>query len=79
MRVGTYNEYIMIYDKPRSRSFIYFVQRHSGSTFSNFFSFKNTKAFEAKWHMEPPWDVWMTFYNKYAGSHDQDGFQAHIL
>ena len=34
-----------------------FFQGHSDSTFSNFFSSKNTWLFELKFHMEPPWDV----------------------
>ena len=33
-----------------------FVQGHLDSTFSNFFSSKNTRPFEARFHMEPPWD-----------------------
>ena len=36
-----------------------FVQGHSDSTFSNFF-FSETASYrprEAKFHMEPPWDV----------------------
>ena len=36
-----------------------FVHDHSDSTFSNFFSSKNTRLFEAKFHMEPSWDVGM--------------------
>ena len=34
-----------------------FVQGHSDSTFSNFFCSENTRLIEAKFHMEPPWDV----------------------
>ena len=33
-----------------------FIQGHSGSTFSNFFSLETPKQIEAKFHMEPPWD-----------------------
>ena len=40
-----------------------FVQGHSGSTLLNFFSSKSTRPFEAKFHMEPPWDVGMKFYS----------------
>ena len=33
-----------------------FMQGHSGSTFSNFFSLETLKQIEAKFHVEPPWD-----------------------
>ena len=33
-----------------------FVQGHSDSTFSNFFSSKNTRPIEAIFHVEPSWD-----------------------
>ena len=33
-----------------------FVQGHSDSTFSNFFSSETHRPIEAKFHMEPPWD-----------------------
>ena len=51
------NEYMTIYDYPRSRSFIAFVQGHSDSRFSNFLSSETTRPIEAKVHMELPWDV----------------------
>ena len=35
------------------------IQGHSDSTFSNFFSIENASLLEAKFHMEPPWDVGM--------------------
>ena len=44
-----------------------FVQSHSESTFSNFFSTKNTKLFEAKLCMEPSWDVGMKIYSNVLG------------
>ena len=34
-----------------------FVQDHSDSTFSNFFSSETARPIEAKFHMESPWDV----------------------
>ena len=34
-----------------------FDQDYSDSTFSNFFSSTNARPFEAKFHLEPPWDV----------------------
>ena len=33
-----------------------FVEDHSVSTFSNFFSLETTRPIEAKFHVEPPWD-----------------------
>ena len=33
-----------------------FIQGHSGSTFSNFFSIETLKQIEAKFRVEPPWD-----------------------
>ena len=33
-----------------------FVQGHSDSTFSNFFSSKNSRPIEAVFHVEPSWD-----------------------
>ena len=33
-----------------------FVQGHSDSIFSNFFSLETARPIEAKFHMEPPWD-----------------------
>ena len=36
-----------------------FVQGHSDSKFSNFFSLEIAKPIEAKFHMEPPWDGMM--------------------
>ena len=38
-----------------------FVQGHSDSTFSNFFSLKTAVPIEAKFHVKPPWDgEWKT-------------------
>ena len=37
-------------------------QGHSDSTFSNFFSSKNTRPIEAKFHIKPPWTIgWVTW------------------
>ena len=33
-----------------------FVEGHSESTFSNFFSLETAKPIEAKFYVEPPWD-----------------------
>ena len=59
MKVGTYsqiNEYMRIYDNPRSWSFIDYGR------------------FEAKLHMESPWDIAMKICSTVLGR----GFQAHI-
>ena len=37
-----------------------FVEGHSDSTFSNFFSLETPMPIEAKFHVEPPWDGGMT-------------------
>ena len=34
-------------------------QGHSDSTFANFFSLETAGPIEAKFHVEPPWDVGM--------------------
>ena len=34
-----------------------FAEGHSDSTFSNFFCSETARLIEAKFHMEPPWDV----------------------
>ena len=40
---------------------------HSDSTFSNFFSSKNTRLLDAEFHMEPPWDVGMKLCSNVLG------------
>ena len=50
-RCSQINEYVKLYEYQRSRSFI--VQGHSDSTFSNFFSSKNTRPIEAIFHVQP--------------------------
>ena len=50
----------MIYDNPRSRSFIDLCPRSLRfNIFKLLFLKKNANPFEAKFHMEPPWDVRM--------------------
>ena len=44
-----------------------FVQGHSNSTLSNFFSSKNTRPFEANFHVAPPWDVGMKICSNVPG------------
>ena len=79
VQVGTYsqiNEYMMIYDSPRSRSFIEPLSKVTQiQNFQTSFPQKNTSPLEARFCMEPPWDENLF---KYSGSHDQDVFQAHI-
>ena len=64
------NEYMMIYDNPSS-----FKVTPRFNIFKLLFP-QNTRPYEAKFHMEPPWDVGMKICSN--GSHDQDGFQAHL-
>ena len=35
------------------------VESHSDSTFPKFFSLETARPFEAKFHVEPPWDKGM--------------------
>ena len=51
-----------------------FFQGHSDSTFSNFFCSETARPIEAKFHMEPPWDVRNENLFKCSRSHDH----AHI-
>ena len=44
-----------------------FVQGNLHSTFLNVFSSKNTKPFEAIFHMELPWDVGVKFCSNVPG------------
>ena len=57
----------MIYDNQCQGHSLTFVQGLSDSTFSNFFSSKNTRLFEAKFHMEPPWDVGLKMCSNILG------------
>ena len=63
-----------IYDYPTSMTFIDTEIQHFETSFPQ----KTLRPFEAKFSMEPPWDVGMNIFVKCSGSHDQDGFQAHI-
>ena len=57
-----------IYDNPRSRSFTDFCPRLlKFNIFKLLFLKKNTKPFEAKFHMEPPWDVGMKMFSSVPG------------
>ena len=51
-----------------------FIKGHSVSTFSKFFCLETTGPIEAKFHMEPPWDVWNENLFKCSRPHDH----AHI-
>ena len=64
----------MIYNNRRSRSFTDTQIQHLQTSFS-----QNTLwPFEAKFPMDPPWDVGMKICSNVQGHNDQDGFQAHI-
>ena len=81
VEVGTcrqINEYMTIYDNPRSRSFIDICLRSHRFNIFKLLFLKKHQAIEAKFHMETPWDVGNDFFFKCLGSQDQDGFQAHI-
>ena len=45
-----------LYEYQRSRSFIDLGPRSLRLTFSNFFCSETAGPFEAKFHVEPPWD-----------------------
>ena len=53
----------MIYDNPRSGSFIDLCPRSLRFNIFNFLFLKNTRPFEAKFHMEPPCDVGMKMFS----------------
>ena len=55
------------------------VHCHSDSTFSNFFSSKNTRPFAAKFHMESPWDVEMKRYSNVLGHMTKMASRPYIL
>ena len=68
------NEYMNLYEYQRSRSFIDPHPRSRRFTFSNFFCSETSRPIEAKFHMEPPWDVKNENLFKCSRSHDH----AHI-
>ena len=72
------NEYMMIYDNPRSMSFIVLCPRSLRFNIFKLLFLKKHQAIEATFQMEPPWDVGNETLFIYSRSHDQDGFQAHI-
>ena len=49
------------------------VQGHSGSTFSNFFSWETAMPIEAKLNVASHWDRGTIVLYKWSRSHDQDG------
>ena len=55
-----------------------FVQGHSDSTFSNFFSLETARPFEAKFHVELPWDRGMKVSTN-GLCHMTIFFHVHIL
>ena len=54
-----------------------FIQGHSDSLFSNFFSLETAGPIEAKFHVEPPWNGGMSEY-KWFMSTDQESCHAHV-
>ena len=71
VKVGTYsqiNEYMMIYDSPRSGSFNDLCPRSLRfNIFKLFFLKKNTRPFEAKFHIWPPWEFGMKICSNVPG------------
>ena len=55
-----------------------FIQGHSDSTFSNFFSLETAGPIEAKFYVEPPWNGGISEY-KWFMSTDQDSCHVHVL
>ena len=56
----------MIYDNPRSRSSIYLCPMSLRFNILKLFP-KSTRPFEAKFYMEPPWDVGMKICSTVPG------------
>ena len=56
-----------IYYNQRSSSFIDLCPRSLSFNISNFFSSKNSRPLEAKFHMQPPWNVRMKICSNVKG------------
>ena len=67
-----------IYDNPRSRSFTDLCRRSLRFNIYKHLFLNKHQATEAKFHTNPSWDVGNGNLFKCSGSHDQDGFHAHI-
>ena len=74
-RCSQANEYMKLKGQGHS---VTFVQGHSDSTFSSFFSLETARLIEDKFHVEPPWDGEWKWVYKCFMPHDQDGRHAHI-
>ena len=61
------NEYMMIYDNPRSRSLIALCPRSRRCNIFKLLFLNNTRPFEAQFHMKPPWDVGMKICSNIPG------------
>ena len=54
----------LVYEYQTSRSFMNLrLSSVKSTTFSNFFSLETARPIEAKFHMEPPWDLKMKYYS----------------
>ena len=73
-RFSQLNEYMNLYEYQRSRSFIDLRPKSLRFNISNFFCSETARPIEAKFHMEPPWDVGNENVFKCSRSHDH----AHI-
>ena len=77
VKAGTYsqiNEYMTVMNTQYQGHSLTFSQGHSASTVSNFFSSETARPIEARFHMEPSWDVGNENVFKATMSHDH----AHI-
>ena len=73
-RFSLLNEYMNHYEYQRSRSFIELRPRSFRFNITIFFCSETARLVEAKFHMEPPWDVGNENLFKRSRSHDN----AHI-
>ena len=69
--------YLTIYDQGQGHS-LTFVQGHSDSTFSNFFSSRKHWAIWSQIPYEASMGCWDENMFRCSGSHDQDSVQSHI-
>ena len=70
MKVGKYNqinEYMMLYDNPRSVPFIDLCPRSLRLNIFKLLFLKNIRPFESKIHLRSQWDVGMKIYSNVQG------------
>ena len=62
------NKYTNLYEYQSQGHSLTFVEGHSDSTFSNFFSLETARLTEAKFHVDPPWDERMKIIQMVYGT-----------